>query len=774
MKNNALVQDKFYWVYLIGFFLILALPVLNLPPWFSPPDWGKTIIFRIILSVLIFLFTWQVLSQKTGNTFSLVSQNLLSRKNKIFWPFWLLIAFLGINFLATIFSLEPYFSFWGSPYRSGGFLNFAFYIIFAILVLLILKQKDWQKIWDFSIFIGVLVAMIAIFQQFNIFSEILIHRSVRPVSTIGGPIFLAIYLLLLSFLTLSFGIRERKIAKKLFYFLTLLLFIFVILLTWSRAAFIGLAVGFFYFLFFYPKKLIWLKVLTLLFLVLGSCGLYYINTQPELPQIIQNNWFLKGVLSRASIKNAMQDSRFSGWKVSWQAIKDKPILGHGPENFSIAFDKYYDPSLPNISKIATGGTGGWWDRGHNFALDIAITAGIPALIIYLLLFGILFWRLQKLKKKEPDYSLICHGIQATFIGYLTANFFGFDTFSAYLISFLLIVYSLRLISNTDSEKENKEAEKQRFILCKVLKYKKTIIFTLFIFLIWFIWVFNIRPLQINTQVNVALYQKEHKDCSGAINRIEELLSSHSFLDEYIRLKYLDIIGDCIEEAKPEESYLTSKKAIQALKESAEIRPTYTRNWLLLGIYTNYLAEKERSNPVASPEDIEELKEEADYFFGKACQLNPKRQEILIEWMRTDFLNEEYQKAKEKAQKCIELNPDFQDCYWMAGLANVYLNNKKEADFNFEIAKEKGYRLEAELSLLQLTKAYAVHKNYEELAIIYEKLTKIDHSKPQYHASLAFVYREMGDFEAARKEAMEVIELDPRSRESVELFLKTLK
>jgi len=63
-KGKILSENKLYWLYLIGFFLILALPLLNLPPWFSPPDWGKTIVFKIILAILIFVFLWQVLSKK--------------------------------------------------------------------------------------------------------------------------------------------------------------------------------------------------------------------------------------------------------------------------------------------------------------------------------------------------------------------------------------------------------------------------------------------------------------------------------------------------------------------------------------------------------------------------------------------------------------------------------------------------------------------------------------------------------------------------------------
>jgi membrane protease YdiL (CAAX protease family) len=61
MKNK--LDRKNFWrrIYLSVFFLILALPLLNLPPWFSPPAWGKTIVFRSILCLIGLIFIWQIL-----------------------------------------------------------------------------------------------------------------------------------------------------------------------------------------------------------------------------------------------------------------------------------------------------------------------------------------------------------------------------------------------------------------------------------------------------------------------------------------------------------------------------------------------------------------------------------------------------------------------------------------------------------------------------------------------------------------------------------------
>ena len=778
------LHNKFYWFYLVGFFVILTLPILNLPPWFSPPDWGKTIVFRILLSILIFVFLWQALSKEQ-----------ITIKTSL--PFWLLVSLLGIFLLANIFSLDPHFSFWGSPYRSGGFLNFAFYIIFAILVFSIIRQKDWQKIWDFAIFIGILVSIVAIFQQYGLISKIFIPFGARAPSTIGGPIFLAIYLLLLSFLTLSFGLKQAGL-KKLFYFLSFLLFFLVaVFITQTRAVIIGYLVGFLFFILFYPVRKfsvsLGLKLTALIILLSGIYGIYFVNTQTELPQFIQKNKFLNGVTARLSIEVGLADSRISGWKVALQALKDRPILGYGPENFSIGFDKYYDPSLPGIEKMP-GVVHSWWDRAHNFVFDIGVTAGIPALIIYLALFGVLFWQLQGLKRdaniqmhtNDTNKVIIAHGIQATFLAYLVANFFSFDTFSTYLTLFLLIAYSLHLLAKQEvgksqdnrsgftrilTPKENKFPTGQARIYADILKWKKIILLFLFVLLIWFVWDFNIKPLQINGQINTAIYESQHNFCENALNRVEKILSSRSILDSYLRLKYIDVIQECLRQ-KPELTFQLSLKATQLLKEVTEMRPYYTRSWLLLGGYTNALIEVGQGEMPA--EDFEKLKNEVNFYFEKAFELSPKRQEVLIEWTKADLVAGEYQKAKERAQKCIDLNSKLGDCYWLQGLSQIFLGEKDAAKSSLQLASQKGYPIGAKISLVQLLQAYNIVKDYPELILIFQQLVSIEPNNPQYHASLAVAYKEIGDFEKAKKEALKVLELQPEAKGEVEEFLKTLK
>jgi len=773
---------NFRSIYLAGFLLILILPLLNVPPLFSPPDWGKTILFRIILSILGFASIYQILFRKPEDG----QEIRISKEAKT--AIFLLLSLLGIFFLATIFSLEPSFSFWGNPYRAGGFLNFAFYAFFALLTFLIIRKKEWQKVWDFSIIIGILVCTVAMFQQFGIFKNIFVYSSTRPPSTIGITTALAIYLLLLSFLTLAFAIKTSFKKwfgiKKVFYILSLILFLTTsIFITQTRSAYLGLAMGFLYFFFFYPLKtnlkklkirIFAIKGLALILLISVAFIVYYANTRTskELPQFVQENKFLSRSLSRLSIETALKDPRISGWPIAFKASLSRPVLGYGPENFSVGFDKFYDPTLPLFLRTSSGN---WWDRAHNILLDTATQAGVFALLAYLSLLFYLLFSLQKAKKRylssddgKSPYPLVCHAIQATFIGYFTANLFSFDVFSTYLIFFLLVAYSLHLIS-----KENQAFNlKTGKILNSISKSRNLIIPLLFIFLIWFLWNYNLKPFYINTQINIAMHEieGEDKDIGKAIEIMESLIPQHSILDNYLRLKYVSVLGEGIHQ-KPESALKLAPRAYYLLKENTKIREHYTRTWLLLGTYTNHLILQNRDQ---DPEYAEELKKEANQYFQKAIELSPKRQDILIEWIKTDFYSERYEEAKEKSQRCIDLNPELKDCYWQMALTNIYLGNQEEAEEYLKLAKEKRYPVNTETSLLELVNAYVPSKNYRKLVEAYKSLVKRSPDKFQYHISLAVCYRELGDFENARKEALKVFELSPESKEAVEKFLQELE
>ena len=748
MKSN-LFKNKLCWIYLTGFFVILALPILTLPPWFYPPDFGKTIIFRSVLAILLFLFAFQLLYRK--NEFNLPD----IKKNKIIWA---LAGFFIVFLLASVFSVDPYYSFLASPYRGGGFVTFAFYFIFAILAFILFKKGGWKKAWIFSIIIGILVSLIALIQFYGFFNNIFVRVGGRPGSTIGNPIFLGIYLLLLFFPTLSFAIKEKNRYLKIFYIFSLLLFLYVIFIAASRAVYLGVIAGMLYFLLFYPKKFTILKILTTLFLILVASTVFYVNIQSHFPQVLQDNRLFQILENRLSIKAALDNERFRAWQTVFQEIKDKPILGWGPENLAVGFDKNYDPLITSSP---------WWDKAHNVFLDIGAQTGILGIIAYLALFVVLSWQLHKNKHKTEHETtqIISHGMQATLVGYLVANFFSFDTFPTYLIFFLLVGYSMYIIYSQQPEEEthkNTQNGTQKNTL-----WKSVFIFVLFCVLVVFLWQYNLVPFQINTQINIANNLTDRKKCDSSFTLMDKELLSHSFLDSYLIMQYITDIKKCAA-INPAKDLVYAKKGAELLKEGVKIQPLYTRYWIYLGSFTTVIANNEQNSATK-----ENLVKEAYSYFDKAETLSPLHVEIFIEKAKTDMVSANYQKMKSDAEKCIKINPNLGGCYWTKALAEMYLKENDIANEDIKTAKKYGFNDSSTLALYQLIGVYNKTEQYDKLADVYEKLIVMDLSVAQYHSSLAFTYFKLGQYKKAREQAMIFLKLMPEAKDEVDAFLRML-
>ncbi len=793
---NHQKTDHLYNIYLLLFFIVLTLPLLSLPPFFHPPDFAKTSVMRGLFPFILCIFIYQIIFKKDLSRFKEIKKAVLDKKSGIFLTFWAIVSYLGVYFLATIFSRDINVSLWDSPMRGGGFVIFLFLVLFSLLVLFTLKQKDWQKIWDYSIAVGAIVSIIAILQKFNLFSKYLAGYADRPVSTMGGPIFLSLYLVLLSFLTISFFIAKNNKLKKSFYFICLILFFGAISVAATRAAFLGLGFGFLFFVFSFPsksKKLVKIKIALILLMALGVVGFFWLRTQPKAVQAISENKIIGNVFHR--VWGAVEDlsfqkifySRSSGWIVGFRGLKDRPILGYGPENFSIVYDKHYDPKIPgiNISDLSQGATT-WWDRAHNFTLEIALTAGIPALLIYLSIFVFAFFQLQKVKKNNPGFSLISHGIQATFISYLTADFFSFDVFSTYLISFLMLAYAMFIIHTCGDEKQSVNSESKnlenRQHLGEEPFWKYLVVFFSLIVAVFFGWNYSVKPIIINRDINVIEYWQIFKKCEMAAKASEKLMDERkSILDSHLRLVYLNtLMGDCGDAVFKEEGVASYYKAVQRLEELMIIRPYYTRTWLFDVIFLYKIINGDKS---ISPAQKDELMKKALFSFEKAYALSPKRPPVFIAGAKTYFSMGKVDEAKRLLQECFNTYEMYPNCWWTKANINLSLGEINEGTQTIKLALEKGYYNfdDSELNnfinfysgLSEKSQGQEKIEYYKLLVLLYGNLIKIPPPNFQQHASLAYLYAKLGQYDKAREETDIVLKLSPESKKAVDDFLRTL-
>lgn len=744
MKGNSKTETKnnWHWLYFWGICIILCLPILNIEPLFYPPDWGKVVVFRFIMTVLLFAFAYQFFYRKTELKLPDI------KKNKIAWA---LCGLFLIYFISSIFSVDPLFSFWGSPLRSGGFVNFAFYILFCFLVFFVSEKEDWKKYLNLSIIVAIPICLLAFVQYYKIFSNIFMPAGDgRPSSTIGNPIFLGVYLLLLLFIAFSFGIKENIKWKKIYYFTCVALFLLTILITGSRACWLGFLIGIIYFLLFYPKKIKFVKIGIISLLILAAGIVLYSNTISKYPQFLENNKIFQSVNSRLSVSKSLDDARFKAWQTGLKMILEKPILGWGMENFSVGFDKYY------FSGIGAE----WWDRAHNVLVQTAADAGIPALIIYLALFGIIIWHLQK--TKNQDNNLLHHAIQTTLIAYLVANFFSIDSFPTYLLFFFFIAYCLHLTQSLQHESE------QKLYKNGSLWHKPIFITVGFLVTIIFLWQYNLLPLIITEKINEAESLVAQKNCDQSILILEEQNQKRSYLDGYVKLKYANLIKKCAA-YYPENDLSYAQKGIELVKESVKIRPTYTRFYIYLGGFTNVIVQNQEDKKIK-----QSLIDEAYKYLQKAKEMAPGHPEIFIELAKVDITAENYQLVEERSAECLNANGNNGECYWIKSLAQTYLKNFDKAEEFANLAEEKGFNTKSIAALHQLVTAYAKIGDLQKVAQTYEKLIYDHQGVAEYHSYLAFTYYQIGEYQKAREEALIFGQMMPEAQSEVEEFLKLLK
>src|SRR3989344_4980796 len=101
MKNNPIHNKKhipnwLFWAISVSLFL----PIIVLPPNFQPSDWTRSILFRIILTVLISLLIFSFFYKKN------LSVSLAKWDKSAYLPMLVLGGFFVTVILSTLFSQD--------------------------------------------------------------------------------------------------------------------------------------------------------------------------------------------------------------------------------------------------------------------------------------------------------------------------------------------------------------------------------------------------------------------------------------------------------------------------------------------------------------------------------------------------------------------------------------------------------------------------------------------------------------------------------------------
>ncbi len=409
-----------------------------------------------------------------------------------------ILLFLLSQLISTIFSLDPYVSWWGYYSRwNGGFLSTFSYVFLYYAFVSNLSVKQTLKIFSVSLFTGLLVALWGFPSHFGQDPTCFVFRgsldtscwvdafkpTIREFSTLGQPAWLAAYLAALLPLALAYILRSEKVnisaAKnnwKLILFLFLTAFFYInLIFAETRAGTIGFFVTeiIFWALLFYKKiftRDLLIRNFIVFHVVLLVCSFLF-----GMPIASLNKFTLSGLTQRAAVPEqpktpttsaipTQQDNagitdsgkiRLYVWRGAIDAWKANPIFGTGVETFAFAYYKFR-PVEHNL-------TSEWdflYNKAHNEYLNYLTTTGIFGLGTYLaFIFGFIFQFFKYLLSKShapPPQPVNKHNKHhsdllpltshlpllsiALFVGWLSiliTNFFGFSVVIMNLYLFLI-------------------------------------------------------------------------------------------------------------------------------------------------------------------------------------------------------------------------------------------------------------------------------------------------------------------------------------------------
>jgi len=333
------------------FFYFVILPFIHIPGLIDPYELPKVLFFISFTFILIGLYVWRMLTYKTAF--------VKFQKTHFF-----ILSIIIIYTISSIINSSLSISFFGQYFRYQGLITqvsyFLFFVLFTNLEGIGLTNTRLAK----NIALGGLFLSFLIITQAFIYKILLIpiyNYNGRLAGFLGNPNFAG------GFLTLSFIYLSFSPFKKIPLVFSWLIFFSALLLTDSRSAIITfLFVSIVLFIGKVNKKVFLVPVFLLFALIIFLVAL----SRPV----------------------STFENRTVIWNKAISASLEKPIFGWGLDNFAVAFQSVLGPNDFDLKKIRV-------DKTHNEFLEILLSGGILALLIYIL---ILLDTIKTLWKNRKD------------------------------------------------------------------------------------------------------------------------------------------------------------------------------------------------------------------------------------------------------------------------------------------------------------------------------------------------------------------------------------
>ena len=641
---------------------VLFMPLIVSTSTFFPFVVGKAVYSRIMIELAFILWLPIIVLSKAFR----LPKNLILTAMAIYILVSIISAISGVSFNA---------SFWSTYERMQGLLDLIHWFVFSLMLISLFRTFDhWKLLLSVNLTVSILVCLLGIAQYAGLDSFVSLFpinpSNGRVESTLGNATYVGAFSVANVFIATalicsslgpnltkedrrldSTKIRRRARRRRarnqsqsirlnnltlwrVLWGFALVVNIIALVLSGTRGAIIGLLIALLFASLVYLIKgqieLIRKASLSFLFAFAIALTAFLGFRDSHIVQTIGNVHPMTNRFVNLDLKDPSVVSRWHTWDAGFRASLDKPILGWGPENFIIAWGRYFDASETVKERF---------DQAHNKIIEELTTRGIIGLGTYLAIWVLATMTVIKsIRNKtaaEQGFILL---IASALCAYFAQNLFLFDTLSTY--SQFIVLISLLVCINGESwgQPDNQSAENVSIngkvsLLSQRIKVDRLLVTSLFLVLstgamLFSIYWFNLKPYsaaQYTVQLGIPnqtwdlkreAFENAVKSAPGLAN-YPRLLMVQNITSEWLNFSLQE---------RQEAYELVEKESAKAIKQESE-------NWRIFYILARFYQ--------MSATDDQNRLDKADEFVTKTEELAPGTMEAKIARELSVKLNEAF-------------------------------------------------------------------------------------------------------------------------------------
>lgn len=330
------------------------------------------------------------------------------------------VLILAVAALSTVFSDAPALAIVGKYKHYENLLAFFCYgALYFLSVQVVRNRKDFEQLLSILTVGSIPVIFYGILQIVGIDFPTVARFESRVHSSLGNPILLGTYLVVLLPLLVSQARNSESERWRFFSWLLVFLGIINLIYTWSRGAWLGLLAAATVLLVARSIKSMQVSKSKRSkrrhpkdsrnnpYIVFGLIGIFLLAITFLAGT---ENSFKTRALSTFSFSDGSVATRIETWKASFDMIADRPVSGYGLEQMGYWFPEYKTATHVKLDP------NGIADRAHNDFIQSTVDFGLLGLVLYIWMFAIALFAL--FKRGTVWQKAYLTGISAAVIGYI--------------------------------------------------------------------------------------------------------------------------------------------------------------------------------------------------------------------------------------------------------------------------------------------------------------------------------------------------------------------